>query len=306
MSPVTPARVSATEYAAGRLEETGDYRVLRRLERRLVTATVASQWTEPVRYGAYVDVETTDDDPAACEIVQLAMLLFAFTDEGQLLGVLDSYATMNEPRKRPISLGAMQVHHITYEATLGRHIDRERVGSMLHSVSLVAAHNASFDRRVLERELNVFSVYPWACSFRDVDWKKRGHSCAKLEHLLAFHAGEFYDAHDALADCYAGLRILTVEPDVGQQLPLAELLDGSRQTHRVWAGGAPFGLKDALKSRGYLWSPGDDRRRKAWHFDTPDSEDADRESAWLRSQNVTPHVVKIPAIDRYSVREARY
>jgi DNA polymerase-3 subunit epsilon len=49
---------------------------------------------------------------------------------------------------------------------------------------------------------------------------------------------------------------------------------------RIWAVGASFDAKDALKSRRYRWNSGDDKRPKAWYRDVREDEQA-AEQKWL-------------------------
>lgn len=56
----------------------------------------------------------------------------------------------------------------------GHRLDPAEVASFAASAAFVAAHNASFDRRFLERFIDVFKAKPWACSMSQVDWAGEG------------------------------------------------------------------------------------------------------------------------------------
>ena len=74
---------------------------------------------------------------------------------------------------------------------------------------------------------------------------------------------------------------LLATPLESGDLPLKLLLQSARKkTVRIWAVGAPFDAKDALKARRYRWNSGDDKRPKAWYRDVREDEQA-AEQKWL-------------------------
>src|SRR5690606_22350588 len=147
----------------------------------------------------------------------------------------------------PIPEAVSELTGITDEMVRGKRIDDASVEAMLGDVSLVVAHNASFDRPFVERRLPGFAAKPWACSCREVPWREHGCSGSKLEYILLTMAGEFYDAHRAADDCLVGIHVLASRGPTGE-LPFAQLLESARRTtFRVWAVGSPFSSKDRLK-----------------------------------------------------------
>jgi DNA polymerase-3 subunit epsilon len=66
------------------LEETGDYRVLRRLAPPRSSPPPDGV---PTRLGLFVDVETTGLEPVHDEIIELAMAPFTYGLDGQIFGI---------------------------------------------------------------------------------------------------------------------------------------------------------------------------------------------------------------------------
>lgn len=75
---------SSLDAMARALSENEDFRVLRRLKPR---PTVDALVGQAVRQGVFVDVETTGLDASTDEIIELAMVPFAYTLAGEVLSV---------------------------------------------------------------------------------------------------------------------------------------------------------------------------------------------------------------------------
>ena len=74
---------------------------------------------------------------------------------------------------------------------------------------------------------------------------------------------------------------------------------------RVYAQGAPFDLKDVLKSKGYRWSDGSDGRPKAWWIEV-DEDALDDQQRFLRTEiyrrsPVEPLTTRLTAFERWRV-----
>lgn len=75
---------------------------------------------------------------------------------------------------------------------------------------------------------------------------------------------------------------------------------------RIWAEGAPFEHKDALRARGYRWSDGNNGSPRAWWKDV--EEDAvEAEVSYLRTtffanQPIDFPMRRITGLDRFSMR----
>jgi DNA polymerase III subunit epsilon len=266
------------EALASRLEESGDYRVIRRLKQRdLFCADDGTQ----KRVGIILDVETTGLDPSRDEIVELAMLKFEYGFDGTIFRILDQFARLREPTV-PIPIEITKLTGITGDMVEGKVITPEQVEHFASSAAVVIAHNAAFDRGFAERAFPVFNTKAWACSMSQVDWEREGFAGTKLGYLLG-GCGLFHDSHRADEDCRALLEILSRPLPSTGEVAMKRLLDTARKpSMRIWAENAPFDFKDILKARGYRWNDGADGRPRSWWSDLhPDA--LEGELAFLRS-----------------------
>jgi DNA polymerase-3 subunit epsilon len=208
------------EAMAAALEATGQYRVLRKLSPRSQLEPAAGA---PTRTGLFVDVETTGLDPLRHEIIELAMVPFTYGLDGRIFEIGDPFHELRQPSD-PIPPEITAITGITDEMVAGKAIDPAQVAAFAAPAALVIAHNASFDRRFLERFCETFTTKPWACSMTQVPWAEEGHEGVKLAYL-ASGAGFFYDKHRAIHDCLAAIELLSRPLPKSGALAFACLLD---------------------------------------------------------------------------------
>ena len=282
------------------LEQSGDYRILRRLPLREHFSTP----TELAKVGILFDVETTGLDTASDEVVELGMVKFSYHPDGTVAAVLDTFSSLNEP-SRTIPEEAIKLHGITNEMAAGHKIDGEAISAFASDAAIIIAHNAAFDRKFAERYWPVFASKPWACSVNQIEWRVHGFEGSRLGYLLG-GIGMFHRSHRAVDDCHALLEILAHTISGTKRTALSLLLENARRkTIRIWAEQAPFDLKDELKKRGYRWSAGDEGRPKAWYVDIDEAKRDDeiaylRQSIYLRDVDLFSQALS--ALDRFSVR----
>jgi len=280
-----------------KLEADADYRVLRRLP---MAAHFPSDAYTNLFNGIYIDVETTGLNVERDEIIEFAAIPFKFENGGLIMGPEAPLHFYNEPRKS-ISAEITALTGVNSNMVAGMKLDVDLLEQVLAETHLVVAHNSAFDRQMVERYLPTAAKKCWGCSFEEVPWPKRG---KRLEYIVS-DMGYFYDAHNAINDCRAGLFALS--QIVGGKPAFSYVLDAARATtYRVWALEAPFAVKDLLKARGYYWNPGEDRRAKAWHRIVPEGAQQE-ETAWLQQfvygkKQCTARFDKVTAFDRYSRR----
>jgi DNA polymerase-3 subunit epsilon len=282
------------------LEQSGEYRVLRRLPLR--QSFSASK--EKTTVGILFDVETTGLDTASDEVVELGMIKFSYHSDGTVAAVLDTYSSLHEP-SRPIPEDTVKLHGITNDMVAGHSIDGDVVTAFAADAAIIIAHNAAFDRKFAERYWPVFADKPWACSVNQIEWRAHGFEGSRLGYLLG-GIGMFHRSHRAVDDCHALLEILAHTLPGTAQSALSLLLENARRkTIRIWAEQAPFEFKDELKKRGYRWSAGDEGRPRAWYVDIDEAK-RDDEIAYLRTviylRDVELFTQTLSAFDRFSIR----
>lgn len=294
-------QTSALEVMARALEDSGRYKVLRRLERftRLTPGDVAQ-----CRLGLMLDLETTGVDPARDEIIEFAMVPFHYDGDGRIVSVGPAFSRLRQPGA-PISPLITRLTGITNKMVEGERLDPKDVDAFAADAALIVAHNANFDRRFAERLVPSLALKPWACSMSQIDWQAHGVESNKLAYLAA-HYGFFHDGHRAEHDCHAALEVLATPIDQAGRTGLSQLLEKARRpTWRIWAENSPFELKDLLKARGYRWNGEVGAAPRAWYIDVADT-DREAEVNFLRAEiyrgMIDPLMRKLTAFERFSER----
>lgn len=202
-------------------------------EREIAAAAVpftpGPELSEP-EHAAFIDVETTGLDPSYDQVIEMAVVLFAFRrSTGEILGIVDTYTGLQEPTV-PISPDAQRVHGISIRQVRGKRLDRQRIAAMIDRADILIAHNAAFDRRFVERLFPEAVGKPWYCSMRGIDWAGKGFPSKGLQQLLRDHHIHPGRAHRALDDAKAAVLLL----GLGSPEPyLKELLgSGPIRAHR--------------------------------------------------------------------------
>lgn len=222
----------------------------------------------PKKLGLFVDVETTGLNYKNDRVIEIALVLFEYSEDGLIYRIVDEYNEFQDPYM-PISEEISNLTGITDEQVEGKSIDLELVMSYFAKADLVFAHNAKFDRPFVEKLVPELRLKTWVCTLAEIDWKKEKIESAKLEYL-AYKYGFFYDNHRALNDCLAGIHLLAQVLPVSGVMALKVLIDKSKLvTYKIWAVSAPYESKDLLKERKYVWDDSPTAQHKAWSKELP-------------------------------------
>lgn len=297
------------EEAVKALEESGDYRIQRRLNIDHFLPRLDAKIPE-TEIGLYVDVETTGIEPKDDSIIELAIVPFLFKEDGTIVGYGKPYSSFSDPGCE-ISDEITRITGITTDMVQGHSLDSSVIKGYLQNATLVLAHKADFDRKFLDKLELGFEDKKWACSLQEIPWKENGYKSQSLENIAADNM-LFYGSHRARDDCFAALALLT-KPLNNGNTPFQELLKSSNNPrYYIEATKSEFGKKDLLKDRGYRWNS----TKKIWWTKVA-SEAFDDELNWLSANiyqnnkteapmpiNQLPiHVKQIDAKDIYSDRE---
>ncbi|GAA3102789.1 3'-5' exonuclease [Rhizobium viscosum] len=295
-----PPQTSAMsdEDMARKLQESGNYRILRKLVARPVVTVRRPQFSG---LGVVLDTETTGLNHRTDEIIEIGAVAFTFNDDGVIGDVIGVYGGLQQP-SMPIPPEITRLTGITDAMVEGQVIDIQSLRRLTEPADLIIAHNAGFDRPFCDAFSPVFSGKAWACSVSEIDWSARGFEGTKLGYLIG-QAGYFHEGHRAVDDCFALLEILD-QQQADEESPFNELYRASQQSRvRIFAEHSPFDMKDHLKARGYRWSDGSDGRPKSWWIEV-DEDDLNEELRYLRSDiyqwdEADPPILHLTAFDRF-------
>ncbi|RQW86637.1 MAG: DNA polymerase III subunit epsilon [Geobacter sp.] len=296
------------EIAVSTLLSSGDFVVLRKIDlardHRFSGKSVPGS-----RIALCLDTETTGLDHAQDRIIELGIVAFEYDPEtGAIIRIIGRYSGFEDPGV-PLAEEIIQITGITDEMVAGQAFDDGQVEEMAKKASLVIAHNAAFDRKFVEARFPIFMNIPWACTVSQVNWQAERISSRTLEYLLYKCGGYCINAHRALDDTEGLLGLLLGRLPVSDTPIFKALLTASAEVSaKIYAVGAPFDKKDALKQRGYRWNDGSRGGTKGWWISVPFDQEAD-ELAYLAAEiypggnTGSVEINRIDAYSRFSVRD---
>lgn len=277
-----------------------DIRQLRRIDLK-VGETGLGDPDDPLCTAAVVDVETTGLDTENDQIIELAVRRFKYGPTGHIVEIGKSWSWREDPGV-PLSDDVIRLTGITNQDLIGRRIDDRLATDILASASVIIAHNAAFDRPLVERRLPNLPQARWACSCKEIDWRAAGFEGRTLGWLCT-QAGWFFDAHRAEGDVDAVITMLCHERTDGRTFMWELDASSSSDSWLIEAAGSAISTKDVLRMRGYHWNP----KTKVWWREVFDR-DLVVEQAWLArevygpdkfSKAMGPRLTRLTAYDRY-------
>lgn len=216
-----------------------------------------------------IDTETTGPDPEQAFPVEVAVVV---KELGNPRPILAESTLLYDPDwgDTPIPSEATAVHGISNDF-LRRHA-RSTPGDyfqhlfrkIMHFPEFVfVAHNAAYDRRVIERveakgigEDVSLARFHWLCTLDDVE---HPHGSRKLGHLASDHGFLNPFPHTALADVLATLRILEAQKD------FERILERSKSPAVVVRALCSYAQKDSAKNLRFRWEQLDGKTyEKCW------------------------------------------
>ena len=253
---------------------------------------------------ALLDTETTGLDTANDEVIELGyMVIEVSADTGEFFDVIKRFNQLQQP-SAPLPPEITEVTGLTDADLAGQSIDWSEVEGDLSAVSLIVAHNAGFDRKMMERYSPASLQCVWGCSVNDINWKSMGQKNRSQEWLVYSIAGAYYDAHRALDDVSALSLLLSRKVPGSAEFIFKQLIANAREDLCIIkATGSRFEEKDNLKAAGYRWNANE----KVWFKELVASElearkGELREELMTAAPSCNPTMGRIPAIHRYSIR----
>jgi DNA polymerase III subunit epsilon len=156
------------------------------------------------RLGLVLDVETTGLRPNSDEIIELALILFTYSnDTGEIINLVDQDSFLREPLSQHARRNyeqAYRVHGIPFSSVAGKSFHDNKIKSYIDRSDSIFAHNASFDRSFLYQMYPEINDQQWFCTMRNIPWKQYGFINSKLLTLLQAHNITDYQTHRAMDD----------------------------------------------------------------------------------------------------------
>lgn len=215
---------------------------------------------------ALLDFETTGFTPGRDEVIELGLVQVAYSPSLEKITEIIEITSQLECPKQTISELITSITGISNEMVAGKRIDDAHVARIVNSSNVLIAHNAQFDRAFFDIRFPEMANKVWACSVKDIDWRRHGFESAKLEYLLLKN-GYFYDGHRAATDCLAMVQLFASVPNALPEL----LANAQKASFKILAKGVSYADREVVKKRGYRW----DAENRYWYTIVSDDEYAE-------------------------------
>lgn len=232
----TPARLERmAEAAAAKIAETSGTAALRRqlekhgdLIKRLV-ATQEGRYEKATRgsnvgKGLFIDTETTGLSALKHQVVELTATLFTFNKKtGEILNAQEKtyhgyqqLAFQSRHQYIPTGVNAAMLQ--------GQAISTTVLRRLMQQADFIAAHNAPFDKKFVEKIVPQAASMMWLDTMRGIPWKMLGFNSRAQQDLLRAHNINPGSAHRSGSDVASAIQLLGSRPMTGGGTYLATLL----------------------------------------------------------------------------------
>lgn len=203
-----------------------------------------------VRTVAILDTETSGIDPAAGQLLEVAVVVYS-VENADTIGVR---SWLVEASENP----AEAINGITpplMQAGRPRADVMRELAEFCAPAEAWVAHNADFDRKWIDRE--IADLKPWICTVDDVAWPRHTESRGLIV-LAVAHGVPVLSAHRALEDTLTLARLLRRVHELGHDV--GAMLARGLRPKATYRAVVSFDDKEKARSAGFRWDP----ERKWW------------------------------------------
>ena len=177
----------------------------------IITSFIVDESNNPQSKNKYdnkaliIDTETTGltrND----EFIEITAILIEFDKQGNLT-IIDKYTGLREPNV-DIDPKAQEVHNIDHQMLQNKQIDHQKLNELFDQTDLLVAHNVSFDKKFVKKEINNLNNKEWLCSMNGIRWYQQGFNSKGLQYLLRAHDIDPEQAHRSESDVKALIELL--------------------------------------------------------------------------------------------------